>query len=160
MLAGCLGMVGLSCLALAVAMAISGPLDSAVCMGIFGLGPAFFAFSLIRAAKTAEKLKAERLQEQRERQILAVAARQEGRVTPALVAMHSVDFTIASAKQMLDHLASVGLCVAEADEDGSLYYLFDLSSRPREELTPEAWVASRMTGEAESPGLQAHDDAD
>lgn len=158
-LAGCLGMVGLSCLALAVAMAISGPLDSAVCFGIFGLGPILFALSIIRSAKAGEKARAERVQEQRERQILAVAARHDGRVTPALVAMHSADFTIAMAKTMLDQLASVGLCAAEADSDGSLYYLFDLSNQPKAEQTPQEWV-SRMTGDSAESQLRAQDDAD
>lgn len=159
-LAGCLGMVGLSFIGLAISMALTGPLDGAICAGVLGLGPTLFALSIIRAAQAGEKAKAERLQEQRERQILAVAARHEGRVTPALVAMHSVDFTIATAKAILDQLASAGLCAAEADEDGNLYYAFDLTAHPRAEQSPEEWVASRMTDSSGRTDLDALDDAD
>ena len=160
--AGCSGVAGLAMLGFCLVMLVSASdgLAGALCFAPFALGPLVLAWSLWRSARSDEQTRNERLQEQRERQILAVAARHDGSVTPALVAMHSVDFSIVTAKQMLDQLASVGLCAVEADEEGGLHYVFDLSGRPKPELSPEEWVAGRMTGEIADADLSALDDAD
>ena len=58
-----------------------------------------------------------------EQQILKIASRNQGNVTPQMVAMQA-SFSLSHAKKELDRLKNEGYCTVDIDEDGAEVYHF------------------------------------
>lgn len=159
--AGCLSTVGAFFLLVMIGMIAEGDWEGIWGSALFAIGPFGLAAVAYARARAADRALLAREQEVQEQHLLRSAARHGGRVTPALAAMEAPGLTILEAKALLDRLAAAGLCAVESGDEGSLYYVFDLSTprRPRREAeAPEEWVARRMTGRADDPAGRYVDD--
>lgn len=160
---GCLGLLG----AFWLAVAISAGGEGAVVLVVLGLASLLGAFFQARKGIAERRAAQEAVRGLQEKKILAIAARHEGRVSPALVAMEAAGLTVKTAKAFLDELARDGFCTVDSDEDGHLYYRFAVGQAPEaaeEPLSAEEWVSQhsgprqrRMTGrEQDHSGTVEH----
>ncbi len=102
----------------------------------------------IRAMLADKQAARERLRELQERSILEIAARHDGLISPAQVAMETRGLTVKAARALLDELAREGFCTLDSDDQGRPFYQFDVgqSRETGEELSADEWV-ERMSGQ-------------
>ncbi len=101
-----------------------------------------------------------------ERQILRVAARHGGTVTPAQITMAVEGIDLATARAALDALAEEGHAVLDSDDAGRPIYAFAVGERQTDsrDVSPEEWVRqhspgqSRLRGEADDERTVSLDD--
>lgn len=158
---GCLGIIGASLvLSAAHGMLIA---ELGVAPGVFllamGAVPLWMAWSLYTSSLQDLRAQAERLQRERERAVLMVAAQNEGRVTAGLLVATTGSFTIAQAKTLLDEMLADGHCALESDDAGNLFYQFDLGhlagGGPAHHTRSTSRSQRRMTGEDDDNLLNA-----
>ena len=119
-----------------------------VCGGV----PLWMAWSLLQSARRDAAERQQQQEQDRERAVLAVAAKHGGRITPGLLVASTGRWTIVQAKETLSQMAANGFCALESDDHGTLYYQFDLGL-PAPPEAPQR--QQRLTGEAGETLLDA-----
>lgn len=144
---GCLSVTGAFWLAVAFTSALgTDGFGVLLVMGVAALAAAFLQARKGLAEQAAAREAVRGLQEKK---ILDIAARHDGQVSPAQVAMETTGLTVKAAKAFLDDLARDGFCTVDSDDSGHLYYRFAIGQAPDteepEQLSPDEWV-ERMSG--------------